>query len=279
MARAHMSASLRNDAGLPLAPHRGRIDSATVLGFASGFGLLAVAMTVGGSPWSFIDLPAFLIVIGGTFGVTTICFPMQEMLQTPRVVGKALVRPVRDAQRTAWEMLSIAEVARKKGLLDFEGSLDTITDDQMAIEALELVADGIPANEIELALRREIDAMVERHISGANVMRKAADISPAMGLIGTLIGLVQMLSNLEDPSSIGPSMAVALLTTFYGAILSNMVFAPLAAKLERNSAEEALAAEMVLLGASSISRKENPRRLETSVNAMLPPAKRVWFFE
>ena len=279
MARAHMSASLRNDAGLPLAPHRGRIDSATVLGFASGFGLVAVAMTVGGSPWSFFDLPAFLIVIGGTFGVTTICFPMQEMLQTPRVIGKALVRPVRDAQRTAWEMLSIAEVARKKGLLDFEGSLDTITDDQMAIEALELVADGVPGNEIELALRREIDAMVERHISGANVMRKAADISPAMGLIGTLIGLVQMLSNLEDPSSIGPSMAIALLTTFYGAILSNMVFAPLAAKLERNSAEEALAAEMVLLGASSISRKENPRRLETSVNAMLPPAKRVWFFE
>ncbi len=279
MARAHMSTSLSHDAGLPLATHRGRLDSATILGFASGFGLVAVAMTVGGSPWSFFDLPAFLIVIGGTFGITTICFPMQEMLQTPRVVGKALVRPVRDAQRTAREMMSIAEVARKKGLLEFEESLDTITDDQMAIEALELVADGIPANEIELALRREIDAMVERHISGANVMRKAADISPAMGLIGTLIGLVQMLSNLEDPSSIGPSMAVALLTTFYGAILSNMVFAPLAAKLERNSAEEALAAEMVLLGASSISRKENPRRLETSVNAMLPPAKRVWFFE
>ena len=279
MARAHMSTSLSNDAGLPLAPRRGRIDSATVLGFASGFGLVAVAMTVGGSPWSFFDLPAFLIVIGGTFGVTTICFPMQEMLQTPRVVGKALVRPVRDAQRTAWEMLSIAEVARKKGLLDFEDNIETITDDQMTIEALELVADGVPGNEIELALRREIDAMVERHISGANVMRKAADISPAMGLIGTLIGLVQMLSNLDDPSSIGPSMAIALLTTFYGAILSNMLFAPLAAKLERNSAEEALAAEMVLLGASSISRKENPRRLETSVNAMLPPAKRVWFFE
>jgi chemotaxis protein MotA len=137
----------------------------------------------------------------------------------------------------------------------------------------------VPSNEIENVLQREIDAMVDRHMAGANVMRKAADVSPAMGLIGTLIGLVQMLSNLEDPSSIGPSMAIALLTTFYGAILSNMVFSPLAAKLERNSAEEALAAEMVLLGASSISRKENPRRLETSVNAILPPAKRVWFFE
>ncbi len=279
MARAHMSTSLTGDAGLPRAPRRRRIDSATLLGFASGFGLVGVAMTVGGSPWSFFDLPAFLIVIGGTFGVTMICFPMQEMLQTPRVIGKALVRPIRDSQRTAWEMLNIAEVARKKGVLEIEESLGTVTDDQMTIEAFELVADGVAGNEIELILRREIDAMVERHMAGANVMRKAADVSPAMGLIGTLIGLVQMLSNLEDPSSIGPSMAIALLTTFYGAILSNMVFAPLAAKLERNSAEEALAAEMVVLGASSISRKENPRRLETSVNALLPPAKRVWFFE
>ena len=279
MARAHMSTSLSSDTDLPRAPHRGRIDSATLLGFISGFGLVAVAMTVGGSPWSFFDLPAFLIVIGGTFGVTTICFPMKELVQVPKVVGKALVRPVREAQRTAWEMLTIAEGARKRGLLEIEENLDAVTDNQMAVEALELVADGVPGNEIEAILRCEIGAMAERHMAGANVMRKAAEVSPAMGLIGTLIGLVQMLSNLEDPSSIGPSMAIALLTTFYGAILSNMVFAPLATKLERNSAEEALAAEMVVLGAGSISRKENPRRLETSVNALLPPAKRVWFFE
>jgi len=279
MARTNMSSSLTANSGLPRAPRRGRIDSATLLGFASGFGLVAVAMTVGGSPLSFFDLPAFLIVIGGTFGVTTICFPMHELIQTPKVIGKALVRPVRDAQRTAWEMLSLAEIARKKGVLEIEANLAEITQDELAIEALEMVADGVPGNELEAILRSEIDAMVERHMAGADVMRKAADVAPAMGLIGTLIGLVQMLSHLEDPSSIGPAMAIALLTTFYGAILSNMVFSPLASKLERNSAEEALATEMVLLGAASISRKENPRRLETSVNALLPPAKRVWFFE
>jgi len=279
MARTYMSSSLTANSGLPRAPRRGRIDSATLLGFASGFGLVAVAMTVGGSPWSFFDLPAFLIVIGGTFGVTTICFPMHELIQTPKVIGKALVRPVRDAQRTAWEMLSLAEIARKKGVLEIEANMAEITEDPMAVEALEMVADGVPGDEIESLLRREIDAMVERHMAGADIMRKAADVAPAMGLIGTLIGLVQMLSHLEDPSSIGPAMAIALLTTFYGAILSNMLFSPLAAKLERNSAEEALATEMVLLGAGSISRKENPRRLETSVNALLPPAKRVWFFE
>ncbi len=279
MARTLSSSSLAANPTLPRAPRRGRIDSATLLGFASGFGLVAVAMTVGGSPLSFFDLPAFLIVIGGTFGVTTICFPMQDLIQAPKVIGKALVRPVRDAQRTAWEMLSLAEVARKKGVLAIEANMAEITEDPMTVEALEMVADGVPGDEVESLLRREIDAMVERHMAGADIMRKAADVSPAMGLIGTLIGLVQMLSHLEDPSSIGPAMAIALLTTFYGAILSNMVFSPLAAKLERNSAEEALATEMVLLGAGSISRKENPRRLETSVNALLPPAKRVWFFE
>ncbi len=159
MARTHMSSSLTANAGLPRAPRRGRIDSATLLGFASGFGLVGVAMTVGGSPWSFFDLPAFLIVIGGTFGVTTMCFPMQDLIQAPKVIGKALVRPVRDAQRTAWEMLSLAEVARKKGVLEIEANLAEITEDQMAIEAIEMVADGIPGNEVESLLRREIDAM------------------------------------------------------------------------------------------------------------------------
>ncbi len=113
----------------------------------------------------------------------------------------------------------------------------------------------------------------------AGVFRKAAEVSPAMGLIGTLVGLVQMLGNLEDPSSIGPSMAVALLTTFYGAILAHMVFSPLASKLERNSDEEALVQNFYLLGAASIVRQENPRRLEMVLNALLPPASRLRYFD
>jgi chemotaxis protein MotA len=110
-------------------------------------------------------------------------------------------------------------------------------------------------------------------------MKKAGDIAPAMGLIGTLIGLVQMLGNLDDPSSIGPSMAVALLTTFYGAVLANMVFMPLAAKLERNSGEEELLNSVYMVGAVSIGRQENPRRLEMLINSILPPSKRVSYFD
>lgn len=127
-------------------------------------------------------------------------------------------------------------------------------------------------------LQRAIDEMIQRHLKSAGVLRKAAEVAPAMGLIGTLIGLVQMLGNLEDPAAIGPGMAIALLTTFYGAVLSNMMFSPLATKLERNSAEESLVANLYMLAAGSICRKENPRRLEMLFNAMLPPARQIQFF-
>jgi chemotaxis protein MotA len=120
---------------------------------------------------------------------------------------------------------------------------------------------------------------VQRHHKSASVLKKAAEFAPAMGLIGTLIGLVQMLGNLDDPASIGPSMAVALLTTFYGAVLANMVFSPMASKLERNSGEEAIVNSIYVMGASSIGRQENPRRLEMLLNSVLPPAKRIQYFD
>jgi chemotaxis protein MotA len=127
-------------------------------------------------------------------------------------------------------------------------------------------------------MRREMHAIQQRHARSAGILRKAAEVAPAMGLIGTLIGLVQMLSHLEDPSTIGPGMAVALLTTFYGAVLATLVFAPLAAKLERNSADEMLVNQVYVISCVSIARQENPRRLEAQVNALLPPARRVRYF-
>jgi chemotaxis protein MotA len=121
--------------------------------------------------------------------------------------------------------------------------------------------------------------MIQRHAKSTSVLRKMAEFAPAMGLIGTLIGLVQMLSSLSDPSTIGPAMAIALLTTFYGALLANFVFLPLAAKLERNSQEEVLVNNVYLMGAASIGRQENPRRLEMLLNSVLPPSKRVRYFD
>jgi chemotaxis protein MotA len=141
------------------------------------------------------------------------------------------------------------------------------------------VLEGAPGEEIETVLKREIHETMQRHASSAGIFRKAAEISPGMGLIGTLIGLVQMLGNLNDPATIGPSMAVAVLTTFYGAVMATMVFAPIASKLERNAEGEVLVANIYMLAAASIARQENPRRLEGLLNALLPPEKRVRFYK
>ena len=141
-----------------------------------------------------------------------------------------------------------------------------------------MAVDGVSGDEIEAVLGQDLMATAQRHQRSADVLRRAAEYAPAMGLIGTLIGLVQMLGNLQDPTSIGPAMALALLTTFYGAVLANIVFSPLAAKLERNSAEEALVNHVYLLGAVSVSRQENPRHLEAMLNSVLPPAERIRFF-
>ncbi|MFD1379058.1 motility protein A [Fodinicurvata halophila] len=144
-------------------------------------------------------------------------------------------------------------------------------------KAISLVVDGIPADDVARILEREVYATMQRHMKSAGILRRAGEVAPAMGLIGTLIGLVQMLGRLEDPSTIGPAMAVALLTTFYGAVLANMVFTPLASKLERNADVEAQVNQIYAMGTASIGRQENPRRLEVALNSILPLRARPLF--
>jgi chemotaxis protein MotA len=261
-----------------ISPYRSRLDHATLLGLIAGFGLVIAAMFVGGSAAAFFDLPAILIVLGGTFGVTMISFSLNDISRVPSIVLKAMLRSIPDAGSTAMHMIRLAELARKRGILGLDTMLETMRHQPFVHKAISLAVDGTPVDEIHSILQREINQMADRHARSANVLRKAAEVAPAMGLIGTLIGLVQMLGNLNDPASIGPGLAVALLTTFYGAVLAYMIFAPLAAKLERNTAEETLIANVYMLAAESICRKDNPRRLELLLNAMLPPAHRIDYF-
>lgn len=260
------------------AQHR-TLDLATVAGLGGAFLLIAAAILWGGSATSFLDIPSILIVLGGTAAVTTVSFSIPEMGRTIAVAGKAVVHTSRDPGEVALRMIILSEQARKQGILALQGVIDKLSDEPFLQKAIGMVVDATPHDEVEAILRRDIQATLTRHHKAANVLRKAAEVAPAMGLIGTLIGLVQMLRNLDDPSTIGPSMAVALLTTFYGAVLSNMVFAPLAAKLERNSVEEGLVNQVYIMGVVSISRQENPRRLEMLLNSILPPAKRVRYFD
>jgi chemotaxis protein MotA len=254
-------------------------DSATIFGLAGAFVLITVAIVLGGSWSAFVDFPALLIVLGGTSAVTTISFSLSDIRTTQRVVAQSLFKASRDAGEAARNVITLAETARKSGTLILQDHLAGLRNEPYLARGLTLVIDGTPGAEAERLMRKELHAIADRHAKGASVLRRAADVAPAMGLIGTLVGLVQMLGNLEDPAAIGPAMAVALLTTFYGAVLGNMVLAPLAGKLERKSDDEALVNEVYLLGVSSIGRQESPRRLETLVNTILPPSKRVSFFD
>ena len=258
---------------------RSVMDLATITGLVSAFGLVAAAIYLGSSPSTFINVPSVLIVVGGTLAVTTTCFSLREMGRTFRVVMKTVFHSSRDPSDAAIQVLRIAEMARKQGVLALQNILGSIQAEPFLHKGVSMVVDGTPGEEVEAIMRRDMYATVQRHAKSTSVLRKMGEFSPAMGLIGTLIGLVQMLGNLDHPSTIGPAMAVALLTTFYGAVLANFVFLPLAAKLERNSTEEALVNSVYMMGAASIGRQENPRRLEMLLNSLLPPAQRVRYFD
>jgi len=259
-------------------PRRAQFDGATVLGLGGALVLVSIAIMLGGSPGAFIDLPSILIVLGGTFAVTTICFSFADVTQTLAVLGSTIIHRDRNPRDVAYNVLELADYSRKHGVLGLGGAtLAHFTNEPFLHKGLMLVIEGLPEIDIAAILDEDQAATTARVYRSASVLRKAAEVAPAMGLIGTLIGLVHMLGNLGDPKAIGPAMAIALLTTFYGAVLANMVFNPLAAKFERNAADEHLIQHLQALGVLSVARKENPRHLEMLLNSALPPESKVRF--
>jgi chemotaxis protein MotA len=274
------SASNRGDRRAAAArPPASRLDPATILGVVGAFSLIIAAMVLGGTPGAFVDAPAMLIVLGGSFLTTTVSFSLGEVIRAQSVMLKAVVYRNREPGQAAARMIALADVVRKNGLLALESRENEFRGEPFLARAMRLVIDGTPAEEVERMMLRELEATMQRHDRATGVLRRAGEVAPAMGLIGTLVGLVQMLGNLEDPATIGPAMAVALLTTFYGAVLAHMVFLPIANKLERNSTIEAIVNQIYAQGAASMARQENPRRLEAQLNTILPPAERVSIFD
>ena len=262
-------------------PRRGRFrwSAGAFLGLFGAFALLATAIFFGGSPRMFLNAPALLIVLGGTLCIVCVSSPAADLRHTLRAVRDALTTRSRDPAAAALHAVQTAEAARREGILRLQRRLPSLADEPFFHRAVSMAVDGTAAEEIEDLLRRDLEAGIGRHERSAGVLRRAAEYAPAMGLIGTLVGLVQMLGNLQDPAAIGPSMAIALLTTFYGAVLATMVLLPLAAKVERVADDEILLNVIYLMTALSISRKENPRRLEMQINAVLPPPGRVRYFD
>lgn len=258
---------------------RPAVDGAAVAGLICGAVVLAVTITLGGSPAAFLNGPAILIVLGGTLSAVMVSFSVAEVVEAARLCGEALSRGARNASEAAVRMLHLADIARQQGILPLETVLPELEDgDPFLHKGLGLVVDGMHASEVEAIMTQDLEATADRWVTAVSVLRRAAEYAPAMGLIGTLIGLVQMLGRLDDPAVIGPSMAIALLTTLYGAVLANLVLSPLAAKVERKGAGDVLVNQIAIMGATSISRLENPRRLEMLLNSLLPPAQRVQYF-
>lgn len=276
---AQLQATTGNDPVIRVRPPRVMPDLATILGLIFALGMIVAAIAMGQGNANFVNIPSFLIVILGTIAATTVSFTGAEMSHVPGILGNAMFRKIRNPSVMATNLMDISSLARKKGLLVLSSIEAELRKDPFLGRAVQLVTDGYSGEDIERVLGQEVDSLVERHRRSASIMRRAAEIAPAMGLIGTLVGLVQMLAQLDDPSSIGPAMAVALLTTFYGAIMGTVVLNPLAAKLERNSNDEAMIKNLVLTAMSSIARQENPRRLEMVLNSELPPEHRIKYFD
>lgn len=254
------------------------MDLATLIGMLLGFGLVVFAILLGGSLGAFIDIPSVLIVVAGTFSITTVSFTLKEVIKGQGILLKTVLFSVPAGADEAKKLIDLAQKARANGMLAIQGDVDQI-ENKFLKDSLTLAVDGTTPEVIEQIMRGDTAGMAERHMSGVTILKKASEVAPAMGLIGTLIGLVQMLGNLDDPSKIGPAMAVALLTTMYGAILANMVFAPMAGKLERNSAEEMLLRKIYQTSVLSIVKQENPRQLEMIINTILAPADRISVFD
>jgi len=254
-----------------------RTSLTAIIAFVASFALLAAALMLEGNGSAFLDMRAALIVFGGTVAVTMISFSPVEVLVAARETWSAIATPRVNRRGAADRMLKIAERTRKDGLLGVERLLPKLRHDPFLSRALGMLVDGIEVDEVERMLEDERLSTAQRRAESAEVLRRAADIAPAMGLIGTLVGLVQMLSQLDDPAAIGPAMAVALLTTFYGAVLGTMVLSPLAAKLDRISGDERDMLAIYAAGAAAIGRKDHPRQVEHTLNALLPEAERVQY--
>ena len=254
------------------------LDASTVIGILVAFALVCTAIYIGGSPRGFFDIRSVLIVILGTFFVTMACFSFSEVMQAQFAMVRTIFYASEDVSKAAINAVELAEISRKKGSLELDSYSHLTKHNPFLSDGVNMIVDHVNIQEIENVMNNEVEALAYRHSKSVAVLRKAAEISPAMGLIGTLIGLVQMLGSLEDTATIGPSMAVALLTTFYGAIISYMFFSPIASKLERNTRDELLVARIYIYAVKSIANRESPRKLELFLNSIIPPTKRINYF-
>jgi len=248
------------------------LDLATLIGLIGAFGIVLTSIMLGGSAGTFVNTPSLLVVLGGTVLVTMMKFSLGKFAGAASIAVKAFLYKPSNPEELIEESVELAKAARQGGLLALE---DREISDEFMKTGLGLLIDGHPADTVRSMLQKDLNETLKRHSDGQDIFKAIGDVGPAMGMIGTLIGLVQMLSNMDDPKQIGPAMAVALLTTLYGAILANMFALPIADKLAVRSREENTSKTLIIDALLSIQGGQNPRIIAAMLEAYLPRSKRA----
>jgi len=220
----------------------------------------------------FVNTPSLLIVVGGSLFTVMIKFTLGQFLSAGKVAAKAFFFKTIHPNVIIAEVVACADLARKNGILALEGREVPVP---FMERGMQMLVDGLEAEQIREMLEVESDLIAERHEAGSRIFKSLGDVAPAMGMIGTLIGLVQMLSNMSDPKAIGPAMAVALLTTLYGAMIATVIALPIADKLDLRNLEENLNSRLIIEGLLAIQEGQNPRIIEAKLKTFLPEKKRI----
>lgn len=250
------------------------MDLSTLLGIVLGFGMVLFAMATGdGGIAIFVHAPSLSIVLGGTLAVTMMNFPAAEVKSIAKVMAITAIQRASTPGEEIERIVTYANLARKEGLLALESKLAEV-EDRFFSKGIQLVIDGFGAETVRDIMSLEAEWQRQRHSGGKKLLEQMGTFAPAFGMIGTLVGLVQMLQNLSDPSMIGQGMATALLTTLYGAVLANMVFLPLAGKLDVRAKQEILLRELMIEGIVAIQSGEKPALIKEKLKGFLPPKQR-----
>ena len=245
------------------------MDIASLVGLIGAIGAILAAMIAGGGVAPFIDTQSIFIVFGGTFFAVMYANPLPVFLGSFGAMGKAFLPPIKKLDETVERMVELAGMARKDGMMALEGQP---VPDKFFEKGMQMLVDGADEQKLVKQMKSEIASMKARHEVNQGVVQGWVDVAPAMGMIGTLIGLVLMLGNMGDPKSIGPAMAVALLTTLYGAFIANVLFLPMRTVLENYTSAEIVYRGMVITGLQNIARGESPRNIQDELVANLAPA-------
>jgi chemotaxis protein MotA len=248
------------------------LDLATLLGLIGGLAFISMAMVLGGGITMYMDVPAIFIVFVGSLFVVMMKFNLGQFFGATRIAARAFMFKLEKPEELIERVVQLADAARKGGFLALEEAEIT---NPFLQKAVNMLVDGHEQGVVKAALEKDIELTAERQTEGARIFRALGDVAPAMGMIGTLIGLVAMLANMDDPKAIGPAMSIALLTTLYGAIFANMIALPIADKLELRMGEERLNRTLILDAIMSIQDGQNPRIMQGLLENYLADAKRL----